>query len=94
MLDDCFLGVLIPVTGNVANLRFVNNKERLTAALSSKQILVGYNNYRYDDLVLAGLLSDVNPYELTKRTFEGQRISLRLNLVTLDLSKKFVRGYR
>lgn len=72
--------------------RIHNNKERLTAALSSKQILVGYNNYRYDDLILAGLLSDVNPYELSKRIFDGQRISLRLNLITLDVMQEVRQG--
>lgn len=77
-------------TGTIERIH--NDKERLTAALSSKQILVGYNNYRYDDLILAGLLSDVNPYELSKRIFDGQRISLRLNLVTLDVMQEVRQG--
>lgn len=77
-------------TGKIERIH--NDKERLTTALSSKQILVGYNNYRYDDLILAGLLSDVDPYELTKRIFGGQRISLRLNLVTLDVMQEVRQG--
>jgi len=88
--NDWMIVFLNTDTGEIERIH--NNKERLKAALSSKQILVGYNNYRYNDLILAGLLTDVDPYELTKRIFEGQRISLRLNLVTLDVMQEARQG--
>lgn len=88
--NDWMIVFMDAETGEIERIH--NDKERLTTALSSKQILVGYNNYRYDDLILAGLLSDVDPYELTKRIFDGQRMSLRLNLVTLDVMQEVRQG--
>lgn len=88
--NDWMIVFLNTDTGEIERIH--NDKERLTTALSSKKILVGYNNYRYDDLILAGLLSDVGPYELTKKIFDGQRISLRLNLITLDVMQEVKQG--
>lgn len=73
-------------------IRIHNDLERLKDALSSIQILVGYNNYRYDDIVLAGLLKGTDPYQITQRIFDGKRLHLRLNLVTLDVMQEVRQG--
>lgn len=88
--NDWMIVFMDTETGQVERIH--NDKERLTTALYSKKILVGYNNYRYDDLVLAGLLNGTNPYEISKRIFEGKRISLRLNLITLDVMQEVRQG--
>lgn len=72
--------------------RIHNDRERLTTALSSKQFLVGFNNYRYDDLILAGLLNGTDPYELSQKIFANERITLRLNLPTLDVMQEAKQG--
>lgn len=59
---------------NLANnkiIRIHNDKERLQSALSSKDILVGFNNYHYDDIILWAILTDQNPYEISKQIIGG-----------------------
>ena len=48
-----------------------NNVEELKTYVDrlreSKSILVGFNNYYYDDVVLAGILLGKDPYEISKK---------------------------
>ena len=74
-----------------------NNREELQAyvdkLVKTKSILVGFNNYHYDDIVLAGLLLGKDPYEISKkRVLEGQRVNYRLNLITLDVMQELPLG--
>ena len=38
----------------------------------SKAILVGFNNYHYDDVVLAGVLLGKDPYEISKKLYKKE----------------------
>lgn len=59
----------------------------------SKAILVGFNNYHYDDIVLAGTLLGKNPYDISKKiVFEGGRVNYRLNMITLDVMQELPLG--
>lgn len=73
-----------------------NNKEQLKAyvnkLIEDKSILVGFNNYYYDDIVLAGLLLDQDPYEISKKLISGKRVNYRLNLITLDVMQELPPG--
>lgn len=74
-----------------------NNREELQAyvdkLVKTKSILVGFNNYHYDDIVLAGLLLGKDPYEISKKiVLEGQRVNYRLNLITLDVMQELPLG--
>ena len=48
-----------------------NNSEELKAyvdkLVNDRSILVGFNNYHYDDIVLAGVLLGKDPYEISKK---------------------------
>ena len=73
-----------------------NNKEQLKAyvnkLIEDKSILVGFNNYYYDDIVLAGLLLNQDPYEISKKLISGKRVNYRLNLITLDVMQELPPG--
>lgn len=74
-----------------------NNREELQAYVDklakTKSILVGFNNYHYDDIVLAGVLLGKDPYEISKKiVVEGQRVNYRLNLITLDVMQELPLG--
>lgn len=74
-----------------------NNREELQAyvdkLVKTKSILVGFNNYHYDDIVLAGVLLGKDPYEISKKiVVEGQRVNYRLNLITLDVMQELPLG--
>lgn len=74
-----------------------NNREELQAyvdkLVQTKSILVGFNNYHYDDIVLAGVLLGKDPYEISKKiVVEGQRVNYRLNLITLDVMQELPLG--
>ena len=60
---------------------------------NDKSILVGFNNYHYDDIVLAGVLLGQNPYEISKKiVFEKERVNYKLNLITLDVMQELPLG--
>lgn len=63
---------------------FINN--------NSNSILVGFNNYNYDDIILAGLLINKNPYELSKQIINGIKPKLKFNLITLDVIQELPLG--
>lgn len=60
---------------NLANdeiIRIHNDKAALTSSLSSKDILVGFNNYYYDDIILWAIKTDQNPYEISQQIINKQ----------------------
>lgn len=59
---------------------------------NEKSIIIGFNNYNYDDIILAGLLRDKNPYELSSMIIQGVKPRLRLNLITLDVMQELPPG--
>lgn len=74
-----------------------NNRKELQAyvdkLVKTKSILVGFNNYHYDDIVLAGVLLGKDPYEISKKiVFDRQRVNYRLNLITLDVMQELPLG--
>lgn len=74
-----------------------NDSEELKAYIdkiaNDKSILVGFNNYHYDDIVLAGVLLGQNPYEISKKiVFEKERVNYKLNLITLDVMQELPLG--
>ena len=59
-------------------------KKRLK--LFANKILVGFNNYHYDDIVVAGILMGFKPYETTQQIIvEGKRPRYKLKQVSLDV---------
>jgi len=62
-----------------------NDRGALERFLSSVQILVGYNNFNYDDRIIASILKKVSPYATSQKLLEGKRFNLKLtNPLTLD----------
>lgn len=74
--------VLIDDQDNVTKIH--NDVDKLKQCLSHQNILVGYNNYGYDDIILAGLLTGKDPYELTKKIIKGEKVHATLEFLTLD----------
>jgi len=77
-----WLAVLMDENGSV--IRIHNDVDKLKNSLSTQQILVGFNNYSYDDVVLAGILSGKDPFELSQKIMNGDRINATLEYLTLD----------
>ena len=74
-----------------------NNSEELKSYVDTltqnRSILVGFNNYHYDDIVLAGVLLGKDPYEISKKiVFEKSRVNYKLNLITLDVMQELPLG--
>lgn len=73
-----------------------NNRKELEAYIDklneSKAILVGFNNYHYDDVVLAGVLLGKDPYEISKKLIAGERVNYKLNMITLDVMQELPLG--
>jgi len=66
-----------------------NDSEALRSFLSTINILVGFNNYSYDDKIIASILKGVDPYETSKKIINGKRFNLRLqNPITLDVMQE------
>lgn len=59
---------------------------------NERSILVGFNNYGYDDFILSALLQNKDSYELSKQIIKGNRPKLRLNLITLDAMQELPLG--
>src|SRR5690606_20577610 len=56
-------------------------------------ILVGYNNYSYDDRIIASILKNFNPYETSQKIINNKRFNLRLNNpLTLDVMQEIRQG--
>ncbi|OLN21418.1 DNA polymerase B [Domibacillus antri] len=90
--NDWMIVFLDTETGDIERIH--NDKEALMSKIQrlSSQILVGYNNYFYDDIILAGLIKGDGPYELTQKIFRKEWISHRLNMVTLDVMQEVRQG--
>ena len=67
-------------------------KNYVDTLMKNKSILIGFNNYHYDDIVLAGVLLDKDPYEISKKIMNGGRVNYRLNLMTLDVMQELPPG--
>ena len=83
-------------TGNKFKI-FHNNAEKLNEYINelkyNKSILVGFNNYHYDDPVVAGIISGRDPYKMSKDIVEGGiKSRLKLNLITLDVMQELPLG--
>jgi len=70
-----------------------NDRNALERFLSGVQILVGYNNYSYDDRIIASILKNFNPYETSQKIINNKRFNLRLNNpLTLDVMQEIRQG--
>lgn len=73
-----------------------NNSEELKAYINDivkqRHILVGFNNYYYDDVIIASILLNKNPYEVSKQLIAGHKPSYKLNLITLDVMQELPLG--
>ena len=67
-------------------------KDYIDTLIKSKSILVGFNNYYYDDIVLAGVLLGKDPYEISKKLIKGERVNYKLNMITLDVIQELPLG--
>ena len=67
-------------------------KSYIDTLIKNKSILVGFNNYHYDDLIVAGVLLGKEPYQLSKQIMQGSRPRLKLNLITLDVMQELPLG--
>ncbi|WP_231578608.1 DNA polymerase B [Geobacillus kaustophilus] len=65
-------------------IKIHNDVDKLKKCLSTNNILVGYNNYTYDDIILAGLLTGKDPYELSQKIIRGEKVHATLEFLTLD----------
>ncbi|SFA51016.1 MULTISPECIES: DNA polymerase B [Parageobacillus] len=65
-------------------IKIHNDVDKLRKCLSTNNILIGYNNYSYDDIILAGLLTGKDPYELSKKIIRGEKVHATLEYLTLD----------
>lgn len=72
----------------------INDIEKLKEYIKVNQtsILVGFNNYGYDDFILASLLTGKDPYEVSKSIINGNKPRLKLNLITLDVMQELPLG--
>lgn len=74
-------------------IRIHNDRGALERLLSQTQILVGYNNYGYDDKVLASILRKLNPYDVSQKIITGKPFNLKLNSpLTLDVMQEARQG--
>lgn len=73
-----------------------NNAEELKTYIdtlsNNKSILVGFNNYHYDDIIVAGVLLGKDPYELSKKIINNDQVPYRLKLITLDVMQELPLG--
>lgn len=77
--------------GNITKIH--NDKSALEHFLSSvqnnKNMLVGYNNYNYDDKIVAAILKGMDPYKTSQKIINKERFNLRLNNpLTLDVMQE------
>lgn len=79
---------------NLANNKIIqihNDKAALLSSLSSKDILVGFNNYYYDDTILWAIKNDLNPYEISQQIISGEfKRKVSCGHLTLDVKQELV----
>lgn len=78
------------------NYKIINNNPRELKKYieeHEKNIFVGFNNYGYDNYILAGILLDKDPYEISELIINKQvRPKLKLNLLSLDVMQELPLG--
>lgn len=67
-------------------------KSYIDTLRESRSILVGFNNYHYDDIVVAGTLLGKNTYEISKKLIAGEKLRYKLNMITLDVMQELPLG--
>lgn len=66
-----------------------NDRGALRRFLSSVHYLIGYNNFFYDDKIIASILKDIDPYDTSQKIISGKRFNLKLNNpITLDVMQE------
>lgn len=79
---------------NLANNRIIrihNDKAALMSSLSSKDILVGFNNYWYDDIILWAIQTDQDPYEISQQIIGGTfKRKINCGFLTLDVKQELI----
>lgn len=66
-----------------------NDKGALKRLLSKINFLVGYDNYQFDDKLLASILKGVDPFDTLIKMKEGRRITFNLqNPISIDLKQE------
>ncbi|MGM8215156.1 DNA polymerase domain-containing protein [Bacillaceae bacterium W0354] len=86
-----WLAVFVGEDGQTTKIH--NDRGSLERHLSSLQYLVGYNNYNYDDKIIAGILKDTNIYDLSQKIMTGKNVKLFLNRpITLDVMQEIRLG--
>ncbi len=79
---------------NLANnkiMRIHNDKAALLSSLSSKDILVGFNNHYYDDIILWAIKTDQDPYEISKQIIAGTfKRKVNCGHLTLDVKQETI----
>lgn len=87
VFKEDWLVVFIDDEGTITKLH--NDSEALRSFLSGVKYLIGYNNYNYDDRVVAGILKGMNPYEVSQKIMNNKPFKLRLqNPLTLDIMQE------
>lgn len=73
----------------------INDKDRLQEVLDMMEgdFLAGFNNYGYDDTILAAILTDRNPYTISQRLIEKRERQLTWQLritspITIDVRQE------
>ncbi|PWA08634.1 DNA polymerase B [Pueribacillus theae] len=73
--------------------RIHNDRDALKRYLSTVQFLIGFNNYNYDDFILAALLRDMDAYEVSQQIIRKKKPKLFLNKpITLDVMQELKLG--
>lgn len=83
---------MVVIVDDVGVRRIHNNRGQLKAALSSTDILVGYNNYHYDDIILWAILTEQTNqqiYETSKQIITNQwKRKINPGYLTLDVMQE------
>lgn len=77
------------------NYQVINDIQTLKQYIEEhkKNIFIGFNNYGYDNYILAGLLLNKNPYEISELIINKQiRPKFKLNLLSLDVMQELPLG--
>lgn len=82
--------IVLKEAGKVTRIH--NDVEALKQRLSSVKILVGYNNYNYDDPVLAGILTGKDSYELSTTIISGKKLRSTIPFISLDVMQEAKMG--
>lgn len=66
-----------------------NDKAALESSLSSKDILIGFNNYYYDDIILWAIKTDQDPYKISQQIINNEfRRRVSCGHITLDVKQE------